>query len=183
MIFISILNVFGVEPMPQGPIAGSIHEFTIQALNSEDVIDMSNFAGKKVLIVNVASNCGFTHQYSELQKLYEQYQDQLVIVGFPCNQFLMQESGSEEKIANFCEINYGVTFPMTKKINVKGRKQHPIYKWLTTKALNGKDDFKVTWNFNKFLLDEQGQILAHFDSKVGPLDSKILDYLSSAKEK
>ena len=156
----------------------SIHDFKIQALDSDEVIDFKVYEGKKILIVNVASKCGYTGQYADLEKLYKTYQDQLVIVGFPCNQFLKQEPGSEEEIAQFCSSNYGVTFPMTTKIDVKGKDQHEIYQWLTSKELNGKDDYKVKWNFNKFLIDENGQLIDHFPSKVKPFDEAIVKYLN-----
>ncbi|MCB0663402.1 MAG: glutathione peroxidase [Saprospiraceae bacterium] len=154
----------------------SIHEFQIQALDSDEIIDFSDYKGKKILVVNVASKCGFTYQYEDLEKLYQQYKDQLVIVGFPCNQFLGQEPGSEEKIAQFCSTQYGVSFPMTTKVNVKGKDAHPIYQWLTKKELNGKDNYKISWNFNKFLLDENGQILDYFGSRTKPLDESITKY-------
>jgi glutathione peroxidase len=109
---------------------GNFHQFEIQALNSDDVINFSSFKGKKVLVVNVASECGFTPQYEDLQKFYEQYQDKVVVIGFPCNQFGGQESGTEDQIAQFCKNNYGVTFPMATKIEVKASCQHPIYEWL-----------------------------------------------------
>lgn len=155
----------------------SIYDFKIQALDSEEVIDFQSFKGKKVLLVNVASKCGYTGQYADLEKLYQTFQDQLVIVGFPCNQFLGQEPGSEEEIAQFCSSNYGVTFPMTTKIDVKGKAQHEIYKWLTNKELNEKDDYKVKWNFNKFLIDENGQLIDHYPSKVKPFDGAITKHL------
>ncbi|MEZ4948502.1 MAG: glutathione peroxidase [Saprospiraceae bacterium] len=155
-----------------------IHQFKIQALNSDEVIDFSDFEGKKILIVNVASKCGFTYQYEDLEKLYQEYKDKLVVIGFPCNQFLGQEPGSEEKIESFCSSTYGVTFPMTTKINVKGKEQHPIYKWLTSKDLNGKDNYKISWNFNKFLLDEEGQLIEYYGSKVKPMDEAITKHLN-----
>ncbi|HQU59615.1 MAG TPA: glutathione peroxidase [Saprospiraceae bacterium] len=142
-----------------------------------DTLHMSDFKGKYVLCVNVASKCGFTPQYKPLQELYDKYQDKLVVIGFPCNQFLGQEPGSEEEIASFCERNYGVTFPMTEKIDVKGSDQHPIYSWLTHKELNGVDDAKVGWNFNKFLISPEGEWLAHFSSKVDPLSEEIVGRL------
>ena len=156
----------------------SIYDFKIQALDSDKMIDFQSFKGKKILIVNVASKCGYTGQYADLEKLYQTYKDQLVIVGFPCNQFLGQEPGSEEEIATFCSSKYGVTFPMTTKIDVKGKDQNEIYKWLTNKELNGKDDFKVKWNFNKFLIDEDGQLIDHFPSKVKPFDEAITKYFN-----
>ena len=155
----------------------SIYEFSIEALNSDEEINLSDYKGKKILIVNVASKCGYTYQYEDLQKLYETYQDKLVIIGFPCNQFMGQESGDEITIQEFCRANYGVTFPMTTKIDVKGKDQHPIYKYLTSKSENGLGDFKVGWNFNKFLIDENGKLVAHFDSKVKPLDAEITSLL------
>nr|WP_291964824.1 glutathione peroxidase [Maribacter sp.] len=155
----------------------TIYDYQIQALNSEEVIDFADYKGKKILIVNVASKCGFTGQYEGLQKLYEEYNEELVIVGFPCNQFLFQESGSESKISTFCQKNYGVTFPMTTKIKVKGKGQHPIYKWLTSEELNGKGDYKVSWNFNKFLIDENGKLIEYFGSKVKPQDEELVSLI------
>ncbi len=140
-------------------------------------MSMADFEGKYVLCVNVASKCGYTKQYQPLQELHEKYSDQLVIIGFPCNQFLNQEPGSEEEIAEFCEKNYGVSFLMTEKINVKGKEQHPIYSWLTTKNLNGVADAKVSWNFNKFLISPKGEWLAHFESKIDPLSDEIINLL------
>ena len=154
----------------------TIHDFSIQKLNSEEKIHFKDFEGKKILIVNVASKCGYTYQYEDLEKLNQTYQDQLVIIGFPCNQFLGQEPGSEEKIAQFCSSKYNVTFPMTTKINVKGKDQHPIYAWLTKKEKNGLGDFKVGWNFNKFLLNEKGELIEHFSRKVEPFDDAILKH-------
>ena len=168
MMFGLAINYFSLD---------TIHNYKIQALNSNEVIDFQSFKGKKILIVNVASKCGYTKQYADLEKLYQTYKDQLVIVGFPCNQFLGQEPGTEEEIAQFCSSNYGVTFPMTTKVDVKGKDQHEIYKWLTSKELNGKGDYKVKWNFNKFLIDESGQLMDYFPSKVAPLNDAILKYL------
>lgn len=173
----SILIMFGFLFSTKPVKVDSFHDFSIQALNSEEMIEFSEFKGKKILLVNTASKCGFTYQYEDLEKLYQEYKEDLVIVGFPCNQFMFQESGSEEKIASFCQKNYGVSFPMTQKINVKGRKQHPIYKWLTSKELNGVDDYKVAWNFNKFLLNEEGELIGHFSSKVKPYDDRIVSLL------
>ena len=155
----------------------NIHQFQIRALDSEEVIDFSTFKGKKILIVNVASKCGFTGQYAGLEELYQTYNDQLVVVGFPCNQFLFQEPGNEEKIANFCSTKYNVTFPMTQKTKVKGKNANDIYKWLCSKELNGKSDNKVKWNFNKFLIDENGDLIDHFASRVKPMDEEITKYL------
>lgn len=166
-----------VMTMAASTMGTSIYDFKIQALDSDEVIDLKSFEGKKILIVNVASKCGYTPQYKDLQTLYEQYSDRLVILGFPCNQFFGQEPGSESQIQQFCTATYGVTFPMTTKVDVKGKDQHPIYKWLTHKELNGKDDYKVSWNFNKFLIDKNGQLMAHFGSRVNPLDEEIISLL------
>lgn len=157
-------------------IPTKFHEFTLAGLLGEQ-INMADYEGKYILCVNVASKCGFTPQYEPLQKLYDQHKDKLVIIGFPCNQFMSQEPGSSEDIATFCQKNYGVTFPMTEKIDVKGKDQHPIYAWLTEKDLNQVSDAKVSWNFNKFLISPKGEWLAHFPSKVDPLSEEILGYL------
>ena len=155
----------------------SIHDYKIQQLNSKEVIDFSDFKGKKILIVNVASRCGYTPQYQQLEELCENYKNELVIVGFPCDQFGGQELDSEDAIEEFCTSKFSVSFPMTTIIDVKGERQHPIYTFLTSKSLNGKDDYKIKWNFNKFLLDENGNVLEYFPSSVTPLDDKILKYL------
>lgn len=140
-------------------------------------INTKEWKGKKVLLVNVASKCGYTPQYEDLQKLHEKYSDKLTIIGFPCNQFLHQEPGTAEEIKSFCTKNYGVTFKITEKIDVKGENQHPIYQWLTEKENNGVEDSKVKWNFQKYLLDENGKLIKHFDSGVKPLDEEITSLL------
>ena len=154
----------------------SIHEFSITTLDGE-TLDLSQLKGKKLLIVNTASKCGFTSQYKELEELYDTYKDRLVIIGFPANNFMSQEPGSNENIAEFCEKNYGVSFPMSEKISVKGKDIDPIYQWLTEKKLNGFKDSKITWNFNKYLIDEEGRIIERFGSRVKPMDLKIIQYL------
>lgn len=155
---------------------GSFYDLSIAGIEG-DSIHMKDLRGKFVLCVNVASKCGFTPQYKPLQELHEKYQDKLVVIGFPCNQFLGQEPGTEEEIAAFCERNYGVTFQLTEKIDVKGKDQHPIYTWLTNKEFNGVADATVGWNFNKFLISPEGEWLAHFPSKVDPLSEEVLGYL------
>jgi len=132
------------------------------------------------MIVNVASRCGFTPQYAQLQELYETYQDQLVIVGFPANDFGGQEPGTNQEIQSFCTTNYGVTFPMAAKIKITGPQQHPVYSWLTQKSRNGQRDSTVNWNFHKFLLDEQGQLVSSLPSSVSPFDDQILDWLNAS---
>jgi len=154
----------------------TIYDFKVASLNG-GTIDFADFKGKKILIVNTASKCGFTPQYEELQALFEKYKDRLVIIGFPANNFFSQEPGSNENIEAFCKKNYGVTFPMAAKISVKGKDMAPIYKWLCNKAENGVMDAKVSWNFNKFLLDENGKLIGHFKSKVKPVSEEIINKL------
>ncbi len=156
--------------------AKSIYDFKIESLDGAP-INFADFKGKKILIVNTASECGYTPQYKELQALYEKYQDKLVIVGFPANNFGGQEPGSATEIKAFCEKNYGVKFPMAAKVSVKGDDMAPIYKWLTSKSANGVLDAEIGWNFNKFLVDENGHMVAHFPSKVKPMDDAILSKL------
>jgi glutathione peroxidase len=161
----------------------TIHDFEIKALNSEEVIKLSDFKGKYILIVNVASKCGFTPQYKQLQSMYEEKNKAMEVIGFPCNQFLWQENGTEDKIAQFCSMEYGVTFPITTKIKVKGSGKHPIYDWLTDKRRNGKQDAKVSWNFNKFLIDPEGNLVKHFGSNVMPNSKEILTYIEEHEAK
>ena len=150
----------------------NIFGFSVRALDG-GTIDFSTFRGKKILVVNTASECGYTPQYKDLEALFEQYKDKLVIVGFPANNFGGQEPGSNEEIKSFCQKNYGVSFPMAAKISVKGDDIAPIYQWLTHKDLNGVLDAEVKWNFNKFLLDEQGRLIGYFESRVNPLSDAI----------
>lgn len=154
----------------------SIHQFRIKDIEGKE-LDFIKFKGKKMLIVNVASECGYTSQYGQLEELYEAFKDKLVIVGFPCNDFGGQEPGSESEIQQFCTVRYGVTFPLTQKVNIKGNNPHPIYQWLTNKSENGKADHEVTWNFCKFLLDEEGQIIAFFPSATYPASEEIIDLI------
>jgi glutathione peroxidase len=156
--------------------AQSIHSFTVKSIDGKD-IKMSGFKGKKILIVNTASKCGYTPQYESLEKVYEQYKDKLVIIGFPCNQFGGQEPGSNEEIVEFCKKNYGVTFPLADKVDVKGTNTAAIYQWLTQKSKNGVLDASISWNFNKFLLDENGKMIAYYPSNVKPDSEAILSNL------
>jgi glutathione peroxidase len=151
----------------------SFYDLKIKSLDGTEM-SFSQFKGKKVMCVNVASFCGNTPEYANLQKLSEKYPGKLVVIGFPCNQFGGQEPGSPEEIKTFCTKNYGVTFPLTEKINVKGDKQHEVYAWLTKKALNSKEDSEVKWNFQKYLVSENGELIGHFPPKMDPLDSSIL---------
>jgi glutathione peroxidase len=157
---------------PIGTNKMSFYDLTINSIDGKEM-HMSDFKGKYVLCVNVASKCGYTPQYEDLEKLYEKYQGKLVIVGFPCNQFLGQEPGTSEEIVSFCQKNYGVTFPLTEKIDVKGKNQHGVYQWLTQKSLNGVADGNVKWNFHKFLISPEGEWLAEFPSGVKPFDTEL----------
>jgi glutathione peroxidase len=154
----------------------SLYDIKLEALDGGEV-DLNDYKGKKILFVNVASECGFTVQYEELQKLHETHGDKLAIIGMPCNQFGGQEPGSADEIASFCKKNYGVTFQLLSKADVKGANQHPLYAWLTQKSLNGKEDSEVTWNFQKYLVDENGQLLEVFSSRVTPMSEAILKHL------
>ena len=154
--------------------ASSFYEFKAEGLEGGS-IDFSQFKGKKILIVNTASKCGFTPQYEELQQLYTKYKDKLVIVGFPANNFGGQEPGSKEEIGEFCKKNYGVTFPMAAKISVKGDDMAPIYHWLTEKQYNGFDNTSVKWNFQKYLINEKGELVGVFYSPVKPMSKKLTE--------
>lgn len=158
------------------PSNPSIHGFKVKSIEGK-TIDFSSFKGKKILVVNTASKCGYTPQYEALQKVYEQYKDKLVIVGFPANNFGGQEPGSDAEVQEFCKARFGVTFPLASKVSVKGEDMAPIYKWLTSKAENGVMDADIKWNFGKFLLDENGKLIQYFPSKVTPDSEEILKYL------
>ena len=152
--------------------ARSIYSFKVEALDGS-IIDLSKYRGKKILIVNTASKCGYTPQYEGLQKLYDKYKDRLVIIGFPANNFGGQEPGTNVEIKEFCTKNYGVSFPMAAKVSVKGDDIAPIYKWLCNMTENGVMDAEIKWNFGKFLLDEKGNLISDFPSKVAPLSAEI----------
>jgi len=156
----------------------TVYDFSIKDIDGKE-IHLKDYKGKKILLVNVASKCGYTPQYEGLQKLYEQNKDNLIIIGLPCNQFMHQEPGTNQEIKSFCSKNYGVTFPITEKINVKGEEIHPLYKWLTTKELNGVEDSKVKWNFQKYLIDEEGKLLHMFGTKVKPLSEEIVNAIKN----
>ncbi len=156
----------------------SIYKFKVRGLDGEE-IDFANFKGKKILVVNVASECGFTPQYQQLQELQGACGDKIQIVGFPCNDFGGQEPGSKEEIRSFCTINYGVTFPLGAKVSIKGPQIDPLYRWLTTKAENEVMDSEVEWNFHKYLLDEAGRLIKVYPSSVTPLSEEILSLVQS----
>lgn len=174
ILFMSLFNLFSnaqvVEPNT------SIYNIELTSI-SGDPIKLSDYKGKKLLFVNVASKCGFTKQYDGLQELYETYKDKLVIIGLPCNQFGEQEPGNAEEIQSFCRLNYGVEFPITEKLEVKGDNQHAIYQWLTQKEKNGRMDTSVKWNFQKYLIDEEGRLIDVFYSITKPMSTKITQHL------
>tara|TARA_B100000795_G_C22615819_1_gene366909 strand:+ start:43 stop:579 length:537 start_codon:yes stop_codon:yes gene_type:complete len=150
----------------------SLYNIEIDSLQGKS-IDLSSYKGKKILFVNVASKCGFTPQYKDLQKLHNEYQNKLVVIGVPCNQFGKQEPGESNEIQEFCEVNYGVSFLITEKVDVKGNEQHPLYTWLTKKTENGKKNSSVKWNFQKYLIDEDGELIDYYFSITSPTSSKI----------
>lgn len=151
----------------------SFYDFTLNTIDG-NAVKMESFKGKKLLLVNVASKCGYTPQYADLQQLHEKYGDKLLILGFPANDFGAQEPGSNEDIASFCQKNYGVSFQMFEKIAVTGDNQHPLYKWLSSKELNGWNDKAPSWNFCKYLVSENGELLKFFNSSVKPLSDEIV---------
>lgn len=162
---------------PPAPAAESIYNFKIKSLDG-GIIDFSQFKGKKILVVNTASMCGFTPQYAGLEKLYEAHKDKLVIVGFPSDNFGGQEYQQDTAIKSFCQKNYGVTFPLTTRVDVKGPNTTPVFKFLCNKTENGVLDATISWNFNKFLLDENGKLLQYYDSKVTPEDPLLTHWFA-----
>ena len=155
----------------------SLYDFKVKDIEGSD-FDLSQLKGKKVLVVNTASKCGFTPQYKGLQELYDQYGgDNFTIIGFPANNFASQEPGTNDEIAEFCEKNYGVTFPMMSKISVKGGDMAPLYQWLTQKSKNGVSDSEVGWNFQKYMIDENGHLVDYAVSKIKPNDPKIVSWI------
>lgn len=155
----------------------SIYDFKVEDINGEE-FDFASLEGKKIMIVNTASKCGLTPQYEQLQAIYEKYEDEnFIIIGFPANNFMQQEPGDDEEIASFCKKNYGVTFPMMSKISVKGEDMHPLYQFLTQQSLNGHSDNKVAWNFQKYLINEKGELVKVIHPKVKPDDQEIISWI------
>lgn len=154
----------------------SFYDIKINSLSGKP-IDLADFKDTHILVVNVASKCGFTSQYKDLQALHELYGDRLTIIGVPCNQFGGQEPGDAGAITSFCEVNYGVSFLLTEKVDVKGKNQHPLFEWLTDKSLNGVKDSKVKWNFQKYLIDGQGNFVDYYYSLTNPSSKKITKHL------
>lgn len=167
-------KIFFWAPTPKDDVPKSIYDFKIEALTG-GTIDFAQYKGKKILVVNTASECGYTPQYAGLEELYKKHKDKLVIVGIPSNNFGEQEPGSNSDIASFCQKNYGVTFPMAAKAEVKGKDIAPLYQWLTQKTYNHFMNSEVKWNFQKYLLDEQGKLVGVFYSKTAPDSPELLD--------
>ena len=170
-----IFLIFSVAGFGQSK---SFYDFKVKTLEGND-FDLGSLKGKKVMVVNTASKCGNTPQYKDLEELYQKYQDVLVIIGFPANDFMHQEPGTAEEIRQFCTDKYGVTFPMMAKITVKGDDIAPVYKWLTSKKENGVMDSEVKWNFQKYLIDENGKLVDVIDPKEKPNSDKILAWITS----
>lgn len=154
----------------------NFYDIKINSLQGKP-IDLEDFKNKHILFVNVASKCGFTPQYEDLEKLSKEYKENLQVIGVPCNQFGKQEPGSSEEIATFCEANYGVSFLITEKIAVKGEAQHPLYTWLTSREFNNKKSSKVRWNFQKYLVSPEGKLIDYYLSITSPLSNKIIKHL------
>lgn len=155
----------------------SFYDFNVKTINGQN-LNLSSFKGMKVLIVNVASKCGNTPQYEKLQMLFDKYgKNNFVVIGFPANNFMGQEPGTNEEIQQFCTLNYHVTFPMMAKISVKGKDIDPLYKWLTEKTENGKQDAEVTWNFQKFMIDENGNWVGVVPPNESPMCDKIIEWI------
>lgn len=175
VIFFSLIIM-----MVTGFAQTSFYDFKVKDIDGND-FDLAKLKGKKVLVVNTASKCGLTPQYKQLQSLFEQFGgEKFVIIGFPANNFMKQEPGTNEEIAEFCEKNYGVTFPMMEKISVKGDDTHPLYHWLTEKSKNGVLDSEVGWNFQKYLIDEKGQLVKMVEPKTKPDDDQIVSWIKGS---
>lgn len=185
-ILTGVTRLFGVNnkvvlPKSDASPVTSIYSIPFEMING-DTANLSIYKGKKIVIVNTASDCGYTGQYEELQKLYEQRKQEIVIVGFPANDFKQQEKGSNEEIASFCKKNYGVEFPLAMKtIVVKSAEQHPIFKWLSDASQNGWNNQAPSWNFSKYLIDESGNLIGYFDPGVSPLGKDFTFVLNTPK--
>jgi glutathione peroxidase len=175
-ILITLISFIITNAFSQTNDSG-FYSFKVKTLEGKD-FDFVSLKGKKVMIVNTASKCGYTPQYEDLEQLYELYGGKLVIIGFPANNFMNQEPGSASQIRQFCTEKYGVTFPMMEKISVKGDDMHPLYKWLTSKEKNGVMDSEVKWNFQKYLIDENGKLVDVLYSKEKPDSEKVIAWLS-----
>jgi len=176
----SVIVLFSVMLFTVGAMAQSksFYDFTVTDINGKE-FPLSQRKGKKVMVVNTASQCGLTKQYKTLEEVYKTYGgDKFIIIGFPANNFLSQEPGTNDEIKEFCTKNYGVTFPMMSKISVKGDDMHPLYKWLTTKSLNGVMDSEVGWNFQKYLIDESGNLVDMVKPRESPDSKRIIEFIT-----
>lgn len=172
ILFLAFALLFGMHAQEK-----SLHDFVVEDIEG-NTFDFSQLKGKKVLVVNTASKCGLTPQYEDLEKLYNAYKEKnFVIIGFPANNFMNQEPGTNEEIKAFCQKNYGVSFPMMSKISVKGDDMHPVYQWLTEKEKNGKMNSKVKWNFQKYMIDENGNLVDVVAPREKPFSDKIVDWI------
>jgi glutathione peroxidase len=163
----------------QAAPAASIYDLNVQ-LNNGHSLSLNNYKGKKLLLVNTASNCGYTGQYNDLQELYQRFNDQLEIIAFPANDFAEQERGNDQEIAQFCQINFGVTFPLAKKsVVIPSNEQNQIFQWLTNKKLNGWNDKAPTWNFSKYLVNEEGVLTHYFDPSISPLSGEVIEAINA----
>lgn len=177
---ITIMNVpftrYASAQKPQEAHSGTqtLYDFKLKKLVDGSELDLSGYKGKKVILLNVASECGYTPQYADWQKFHETFGEKIVVIGIPSNEFGGQEPGSSQDIATFCQKNYGVTFPMAEKAVVKGEGKHPLYQWLTTKSLNGWNDKEPGWNFCKYVINEKGQLTHFFGSKILPTDPEFM---------
>ena len=175
---LTLISIMSLTLNSQTMVNNSIHQFKVADIYG-DIFDFSKLKGKKVMIVNTASKCGLTFQYEALQKLYSQYKDlNFIVIGFPSNDFLWQEPGSNDEIIDFCEENYGVTFPMMSKVTVKGSKKHPIYQFLTQKSKNNFKDSRVTWNFQKYLINKDGRIEKIISPRTRPDSEEIVSWIT-----
>lgn len=175
-IFLLILLTVSIASIGQ---TKNLYDFKVKDINGK-VFDFSNLKGKKVLIVNVASKCGLTPQYKQLEELFNKYKDQnFVIIGFPSDNFMGQEYDNDAEIKAFCSLNYGVTFPMMSRVDVKGKNKIPLFQWLTEKKLNGKLDCEIQWNFQKFMIDEDGNLVGFVQPKELPTTQTIIDWIEN----
>ena len=175
---LTLISIMSLTLNSQTMVNNSIHQFKVADIYG-DIFDFSELKGKKVMIVNTASKCGLTFQYEALQKLYSQYKDlNFIVIGFPSNDFLWQEPGSNDEIIDFCEENYGVTFPMMSKVTVKGSKKHPIYQFLTQNSKNNFKDSRVTWNFQKYLINKDGRIEKIISPRTRPDSEEVVSWIT-----
>jgi len=176
---ITIITLLALVIMP-ALSQKSFYDFTVEDINGQQY-SFAELKGKKVMIVNTASKCGHTPQYKDLELLNKAYKQKLVIIGFPANNFMNQEPGTNDEIMSFCDSKYGVTFPMMSKISVKGDDMHPLYRWLTSKSANGVIDSEVAWNFQKYLIDENGKLVGYLKPAVKPLSDEVVLWVTKGQ--